>query len=463
MGELPRIVELLPEGMSVNNGYDSSVFIARSIENVFRTIGEAIVLVVLVIFVFLRSLRATLVPLVTIPVSLIGVFTVMLLFGFSINTLTLLALVLAVGLVVDDAIVMLENIARYVEKGEDPFTAAIKGAKEITFAIIAMTITLAAVYAPIAFQTGRTGRLFIEFALTLAGAVIVSGFVALTLSPMMCSLLLRHQPNHGAVYRAGERVIEGMNALYRRSLTATLTMRAAVGVAYLVLAAFIVVLVMGLPRELSPSEDRGSIIGIGVAPEGSTKEFTDTYARRMEAVYRTVPQMDAFFMVVGFPTVSNVISFIRLKDWDQRKAPGDKQQAIVGAIAPRLFGGIPGILAFAVNPPSLGQSPIDKPVNFVLQTSAPYAELQRAVDQMLAAARQNPRLQNLDTDLKLNKPELKVSVDRDKAAGLGIEVETIGRTLETMLGGRQVTRFKRGKQYDVVVQVADVDRRTRAT
>jgi len=459
MAELPRILTGLPEGMTVQNGYDSSIFIARSIDNVFRTIIEAIVLVILVIFVFLRSLRATLVPLVTIPVSLIGVFSVMLIFGFSINTLTLLALVLAVGLVVDDAIVMLENIARYVEQGENSFTAAIKGAKEITFAIVAMTITLAAVYAPIAFQTGRTGRLFIEFALTLAGAVIVSGFVALTLSPMMCSLLLKHQPQHNIAYRASERLLEGMNNLYRRTLTGVLRTRAAVVIAYLIFAGFIVVLVMGIPRELSPIEDRGSIIGIGIAPEGSTKEFTDTYARRMEAVYRTVPQMDAFFMVVGFPTVSNVISFIRLKDWDQRKAPGDKQQAVVGSMAPRMFGGIPGILAFPVNPPSLGASPIDKPVNFVLQTSAPYAELQRAVDQLLAAARQNPRLLNLDTDLKLNKPELKVSVDREKAANLGIEIETIGRTLETMLGGRQVTRFKQnGKQYDVVVKLADSDR-----
>jgi multidrug efflux pump len=457
--ELPRIIELLPPGMTVRNGYDSSIFIARSIENVFRTIGEAILLVVLVIFVFLRSLRATLIPLVTIPVSLVGVFTVMLVLGFSINTLTLLALVLAVGLVVDDAIVMLENISRYVEQGEAPFAAAIKGAREITFAIVAMTITLAAVYAPIAFQTGRTGRLFIEFALTLAGAVIVSGFVALTLSPMMCSLLLRHRPEHGVLFRLGERLLEALNRLYRRALTATLAMRAAVAVAYLVLAGFVVVLATGLPRELSPTEDRGSIIGIGVAPEGSTKEFTDAYARRMEAVYRTVPQMEAFFMVVGFPTVSNVISFVRLKDWDRRGAPADRQQAVVGAMTPRLFGGIPGILAFAVNPPSLGQSPIERPINFVLQTSAPYAELQRAVDQMLAAARRNPGLLNLDTDLKLNKPELKVSVDREKAANLGIEVDTIGRTLETMLGGRQVTRFKQnGKQYDVVVQLAEADR-----
>ena len=457
--ELPRILTGLPEGMSVQNGYDSSIFIARSIDNVFRTIAEAIVLVILVIFVFLRSLRATLVPLVTIPVSLIGVFSVMLLFGFSINTLTLLALVLAVGLVVDDAIVMLENISRYVEQGEDPFRAAIKGSREIAFAIVAMTITLAAVYAPVAFQTGRTGRLFAEFALTLAGAVIVSGFVALTLSPMMSSLLLKHDPRPGPLHRWGEAATDALTRAYRSALDFSLTVRPAVVVMMLCVAGFAALLFKTIPSELSPTEDRGTIVGIGIAPEGSTKEFTDTYARRMEAVYRATPDVEKFFMVVGFPTVANVVSFVRLADWDQRRAPERKQQAVVAAMGPKLFGGIPGILAFPVNPPSLGQSPIDKPVQFVIQTSQPYAELQKANDQLLAAARRNPRLLNLDSDLKLNKPELRVRVDREKAANLGVEIETIGRTLETMLGGRQVTRFKQnGKQYDVIVKIGDADR-----
>jgi multidrug efflux pump len=206
--ELPKIAATLPEGVSMEIGYDSSIFIAASIDNVFHAVAEAVGLVVLVIFFFLRSFRATLVPLVTIPVSLVGAFTLMWAFGFSINTLTLLAMVLAVGLVVDDAIVMLENISRHVEAGMKPREAALKGSREIAFAIVAMTITLAAVYAPIAFQTGRTGRLFIEFALTLAGAVLVSGFVALTLSPMMCSLLLRHGERHGVVYRAIEGFLE---------------------------------------------------------------------------------------------------------------------------------------------------------------------------------------------------------------------------------------------------------------
>ncbi len=452
---LPNIIEGLPEGMSVDVGYDSSIFIDRSITNVFRTIGEAIVLVVLVIFVFLRSLRAVLIPLVTIPVSLVGAFALMLLFGFSINTLTLLALVLAIGLVVDDAIVMLENISRYVEQGMRPIQAAFKGSREIAFAVVAMTITLAAVYAPVGFQTGRTGRLFGEFALTLAGAVLVSGFVALTLSPMMSSLLLRHHPRHGLVYRLIESGLDGLIRGYRRLLTFTLTIRAAVITGMVLVAGAGWMLFKALPSELAPVEDRGTIVGIAIAPEGSTIDFTDKYARRMEQIYSSHPLIEKFFMVVGFPVVNQAISFVRLWDWDQRSV---KQQQVVGELGPQLFS-IPGMLAFPVNPPSLGQSPIEKPVQFVLQTSAPYAELQRAVDRLLAAARENPGLLNLDVDLKLNKPELKVSVDREKAADLGLDVETIGRTLETMLGGRQVTRFKQhGKQYDVIVQVADVDR-----
>ncbi|BBK38563.1 acriflavin resistance protein [Allostella sp. ATCC 35155] len=453
---LPQITASAPPGMTITNAYDTSIFIARSIDNVFYTIGEAIVLVVLVIFVFLRSVRATLVPLVTIPVSLIGAFSLMLLFGFSINTLTLLAMVLAVGLVVDDAIVMLENISRYVEQGVPPFEAALRGSREIAFAIVAMTITLAAVYAPIAFQTGRTGRLFIEFALTLAGAVIVSGFVALTLSPMMCRLMLRHQEHHNWAYRATERGLEALNAGYRRVLRFTLGMRAAIVLLMLLVAGFAAVIFRTLPSELSPVEDRGTIVAIGIAPEGSTLGFTESYARRMEAIWQSVPQVEKYFLVVGFPVVTQAISFVRLVDWEDRTV---KTQQVVPQLMPKLFAGIPGILAFATMPPSLGQSAIEKPVQFVLQTSSPYSELQAAVDRMMAAARKNPGLAGLDVDLKLNKPELRVTVDREKASSLGIAVDTIGRTLETMLGGRQVTRFKQnGKQYDVVVQVADVER-----
>ncbi|GLR81899.1 efflux RND transporter permease subunit (plasmid) [Azospirillum oryzae] len=453
---LPKIRAAVPEGMGVDVGYDSSVFIAKSIDAVFHTIFEAIILVVLVIFFFLRSLRATLVPLVTIPVSLIGGFALMYAFGFSINTLTLLSMVLAIGLVVDDAIVMLENIFRYVEEGMNPFQAALKGSREIGFAVIAMTITLAAVYAPIGFMTGRTGRLFTEFALTLAGAVIVSGFVALTLSPMMCSKLLKHETKHGLLYRAIERLLEGMTNGYRRLLRLSLRVRPLVLLIGLGVAAASYVLFTGLKSELAPVEDRGTIVGIAIAPEGSTLDYTMGYAQRMEALFRQIPVLEKFFVVVGFPVVNQGIAFVRLIDWDERDV---KQQAITAQLFPKMFG-IPGILGFVTNPPSLGQSPIDKPVNFVIQTSLPFEELQTMVNAMMAEARNFPGLTNLDTDLKLNKPELRVSLDRDKSADLGVDVDTVGRTLETLLGGRQVTRFKKdGKQYDVIVQVANVDRR----
>jgi multidrug efflux pump len=455
---LPRIQETLPDGVKMDVGYDSSVFIAASIDNVFRAILEAVVLVVLVIFVFLRSLRATLIPIVTIPVSLIGAFIFMWAFGFSVNTLTLLALVLAVGLVVDDSIVMLENISRHVEQGMRAYQAAMKGAREIAFAIVAMTITLAAVYAPIAFQTGRTGRLFIEFALTLAGAVLVSGCVALSLSPMMCSLLLKHSERHNIVYRVIERGLIGLTAGYRRVLRLALSVRPAIVLAGLLVAGGAYVLFNQLPSELSPTEDRGTILAIGNAPEGSTIDYTNRFARRIEAAMLEQPLVERVFVVIGFGNdVSRVISFARMVNWNQRTT---KQQEVTASLGAKLFG-IPGLLAFATNPPSLGQNPTEKPVQFVLQTSQPYDFLQTGVEQLMAAARQNPQLVNLDSDLKLNKPQLNVKIDREKAALMGIDVQTVGRTVETMLGGRQVTRFKReGKQYEVVVRVKAADRST---
>ena len=453
---LPKIREAVPDGMVVDIGYDSSIFIAKSIDAVFHTIVEAIVLVVLVIFFFLRSLRATLVPLVTIPVSLIGTFTLMYIFGFSINTLTLLAMVLAIGLVVDDAIVMLENIHRHIEEGMSPFRAALTGSREIGFAVIAMTITLAAVYAPIGFMTGRTGRLFTEFALALAGAVIVSGFVALTLSPMMCSKLLKHEQKHGIVFRLIEGFLNGLTNGYRRVLRGSLRVRPLIILIGIGVAASSYVLLKGIKSELAPVEDRGTIVSIAIAPEGSTLDFTSRYTQMMEREFAQVPVIEKFFMVVGSPVVNQALSFTRLRDWDDRDI---KQQQVVAQLAPKLAQ-IPGVLAFPQNPPSLGQRATDKPVNFVIQTSLPYAELQKMVNAMLAEGRKNPGLVNLDTDLKLNKPELRISVDRDKAADLGVDIDTVGRSLETLLGGRQVTRFKReGKQYDVVVQVANLDRR----
>jgi len=453
--ELPGLISQLPAGMRADISYDSSIFIDRSIQSVFKTIGEAILLVLAIIFFFLRNLRATLIPLVTIPVSLVGSFAIMFMLGFTINTLTLLALVLAIGLVVDDAIVVLENIFRHIEDGMPRREAALKGASEIGFAVVAMTLTLAAVYAPVAFMTGRTGKLFIEFALTLAGAVLVSGFVALTLSPMMCSVLLRHEEKHGKAFLLIESFLNWLNEGYRRVLSASLNKRWLIMAGFAVVAVSCVFLLKALKSELAPVEDRGIILGVFTGPDGATLDYTEKYGRQIEGIYSQVKEIERFFVVAGNPIVSQGISFVGLTDWSERSR---RSPDIAKELFPK-FAGIPGVLAFPVTPPSLGQSPRERPINFVIATSASYEELQQVTSQFLAQLSKNPGLTNVDTDLKLNKPELSVVVKRDKAADLGVPVDTIGRTLETMLGGRQVTRFKRdGEQYDVIVQVADLDR-----
>ncbi len=453
--ELPKIKELLPEGMRVDVAYDSSIFIQASIDSVYRAIGEAVLLVVLVVFLFLRSARATLIPIVTIPASLMGGFAIMYALGFSVNTLTLLAMVLAIGLVVDDAIVVLENIYRHIENGMKPIAAAFLGIKEIGTAVIGMTLTLAAVYAPIGFMAGTTGRLFTEFAWALAGSVIVSGFVALTLSPMMCSRLLKHQEKHGFFYNLIERLLDGLTRGYSATLRGVLRFRPVVilvGIAVAVSSYFIFTTIK---PELSPTEDRGTIISFFLGSEGSTINYMERYAKQIEGALAKVPEAEGYFVVSGRPTLSQGIAFTRLAPWGERER---KQQQIVEALGSEL-GKLPGVRAFATNPPSLGQNASSKPVWINLQASVPPAELNRMVEAVMAEAEKSPALANLDTRLKLNVPEIKVTVNREKAADVGAQVETIGRTLETMLGGRQVTRFKQnGKQYDVIIQVADVER-----
>jgi multidrug efflux pump len=454
---LPQIQATLPEGMKIEVAFDSTIFIEKSIQEVYKTVGEAVLLVVAVIFLFLRSWRATLIPLVTIPVSLIGAFGIMFAFGFTINTLTLLAMVLAIGLVVDDAIVMLENIYRHVEEGMPPFEAALLGSKEIGFAIVAMTLTLVAVYVPLAFQTGRTGKLFVEFALTLAGAVLVSGFTALTLSPMMASKLLRRETTHGRFYLFGERMLVALDQGYRGLLSRALHMRAAVLALGLVLFAGAGALWWSLPSELAPPEDQGFIIGFGIAPEGSTVAYTDKYARQMEASMAQVPEFKQGFQIVGFPSVTTTIGFMMLQDWEDRDVSTADVQ---GQLFPA-FGNIAGLMAFPTLPPPLGQEGFGPPVNFVVQGTGSWEELEATAQALMAKMRENPQLTNPDSDLKLDKPQLRLVLDRDKVAAVGTDVNTVGRTLETLLGGRNVTRFKRGsEQYDVIVQVENDDRRT---
>ncbi len=465
---IPLLKADLPPDIGIDIANDNSLFIDRSIKSVYSTIIEAVVLVALVIFVFLRTFRASIIPIITIPVSLVGSFALMALAGFSINTLTLLALVLAIGLVVDDAIVMLENIYRHIEEGLDPFSAAIKGAREIGFAIVAMTLTLVAVYAPLAFTPGRTGRLFVEFALALAGAVVVSGFVALTLSPMMCSLLLKHNPKPNWFDRSMERWLTALSDAYGRLLRWIVTARwdstgsGRGGVrGALFQARWIVLGVMALSgaalalvfptmrQELSPLEDRGTILASVTAPDGATLDYTNRYALELEKIGNTYPEFDRVFANIGNPTVAQGSVIYRTVDWEKRDRT---TLALTKELQPKVAG-LPGVNAFLITPPSLGQGFRSRPLTYVIQTSDSYENLSKVVAAFMAEIAQNPGIVSPDVDLRLNKPELRIEVNRERAADLGVSVEVVAKAIETMLGGRTVTRYKRdAEQYDVIVQ-----------
>ena len=459
---LPQLISGLPEGMSMKVAFDTSQFISAAIDSVYKVLIEALILVVLVIFVFLRSVRATLIPIVTIPISLIGSFFFLYILGFSINVLTLLGIVLSVGLVVDDAIVMLENIHRHIEAGMNRFEAAMKGAKEIGFAVVAMTITLVAVFTPLVFVTGRVGQLFVEFALTVVSAVLVSGFVALTLTPMMCSILLKKHENHGSIYKTSELIFEKINNGYLAVLRLFLKGWFVVVGVFVVAIIAMLSLFAQLKQELSPVEDRGFFMAFAIAPEGATMQYTDRYMKQVAGILGSdVPEIETLFEVVApgleRPNPVNfAIGFAILEHWDTRKR---SQLEISKQITPKLFGGIPGVISFAINPLSLGQSFTAKEIEYVIYGNS-YEELQGHVNTVMAKLRDYPGITGLDTDLKLNKPQLRVNVDREKAASMGISMATIGTTVETLLGGRDVTRYKReGKQYDVVLQMEDAKRR----
>ncbi len=464
---VPRIKENLPPGVNIEVANDSSVFIEKSIDAVFHTIFEAAALVSLVIFVFLRTLRASIIPLITIPVSLVGTFALMALFGFSINSLTLLALVLAIGLVVDDSIVVLENIYRYIEEGMEPFAAAIKGVREIGFAVVAMTLTLVAVFAPLAFTPGRTGRLFAEFALALAGSVMVSGVVALSLSPMMCSKLLKHNPNPSFFDRGMGSLLEALTAGYGRVLRWTLTGWRVGGISFsrrwlvvgvMFLAAYgSYQLFINAKSELAPMEDRGVILVIINGPDGATLDYTSKYVNMLEKIGRKYSEFDKFFAVVGNPTVAQGAVFLGALPWDQRKRSTlDMAREMMPAM-----GGMSGVMAFPITPPSLGQAFRERPFNFVVLTNDTYENLAKVTKTIQEEVAKNPGIVSMDVDLRLNKPEISLEVDRERAADLGIPVETIARAVETAMGGRSVTQYKReGEQYDVVVQTEAKNRYT---
>jgi multidrug efflux pump len=352
---------------------------------------------------------------------------------------------------------MLENIFRHIEEGLSPFQAALKGVREIGFAVVAMTLTLAAVFAPLAFTPGRTGRLFIEFALTLAGAVIVSGFVALTLTPMLCSKLLRHNPSPGRFDRGMETLLTRLTAGYTLALRWTLSHRWVVLVVMAAAGAGSAWLFNHAKSELAPVEDRGVVLASVNAPDGATLDYTARYLQAIERVGMGFPEFDRVFVVAGNPTVSQGIAFMRTVDWEERQR-GTPQLA--RELLPH-FQGLPGVTAFPVTPPSLGQGFRERPVNFVIVTSDSYDKLAQVAQQFLAEMARNPGLVQPDSDLRLNKPELFMEVDRDRAADAGVSVDQVARAVESLLGGRNVTRYKRdAEQYDVIVQTQASGRST---
>jgi multidrug efflux pump len=463
VAEVDRLQGQLPGDLRIVQGYDASQYIEEAINEVYKTLGIAMLLVVGVIYLFLGSVRAMIVPAVTIPVSLTAAFIVLWVMGFSVNLLTLLALVLAIGLVVDDAIVVLENVYRRVEKGEAPLLAAYKGARQVGFAVVATTMVLVAVFVPIAFMEGNIGRLFSEFALALAGAVIFSSLVALTLVPMLASKLLKPETGRVGLARWVDAAFNWAADQYSSSLDVLLRHR------WVVLVALAAVLVGSwqlyrlVPQEYAPQEDRSSFFVLINAPEGASFEYTQRYVQEVEEDLMPLLESDeAIRVLTSTPrfgsgaSVDNGLAIVSLVPVGQReRSTSDITREMFGK-----FSQLPGVRAFPIQPAGLGQRGFSTELQFVIGGDT-YEQLADWRDRILDRASENENLLNLDSDYKEVKPQLLLQVDRDRAADLGVSVAAIGRTLETLLGSRRVTTFlDRGEEYDVILQATDVDRDT---
>ncbi len=449
---LPEIRAQLPTGLNVHVPYDSSVFIEDSIEEVFRTLAEAVLIVLLVIFLSLGSFRAALIPGVAVPLSLIGGAFLMLLMGFSINLLTLLAMVLAIGLVVDDAIVVVENIHRHIEQGESRFQAALTGARELGLPIIAMTTTLIAVYAPIGFMGGLVGTLFTEFAFALAGAVLISGVVALTLSPMLSSKALKANAQPGPFERGVERFFRALAARYQRVLGRSLDyvpVTIVFGAVVLVSIYFMFVTSQG---ELAPTEDQSILFFQGTAPQTATIDYTEAYTRQIVDAFETVPEYhESFFLLGRGGDPSTVFGGFKMPPPSQRERSQMEVQPEVQQKLDRVAG-----LQIAVFPrPSLPGSGGGLPVQFVVTTDADYASLDSVADQLIGRAMGSRMFAFLKKSIELTRPKTTVVIDRDLAADLGITMQDIGSDLAAALGSNYVNRFSlEGRSYKVIPQVA---------
>ena len=445
----PDIERNLPPSMKMKVAYDSTKFITSSIHEVEKTLIEAVAIVIIVIFLFLASLRSVIIPVVTIPLSLIGVCALMMAAGFSFNLLTLLAMVLAIGLVVDDAIVVVENIHRHLEEGKTPVQASLQGAREIVGPVISMTITLAAVYAPIGFLGGLTGALFREFAFTLAGSVIVSGVIALTLSPMMCSVLLKHGSQGGFAARV-DKIFTSVTHWYGRKLDRSLDYRPITALFAVTILGLVGFLYMHTSKELAPEEDQGIVFAVIKGPKYANLDYMDFYGEKLDKAFASFPETDLRFMINGTAGINNGIAGMLLKPWDERKRSAMDLKPLVQADISK----VEGVNAFAFNRPPLPGGPGGLPVQVVLYTTAGFQAVYDEMKKLKDAARKSGLFIVTDSDLDYNQPVVRVTIDRTKANDLGVNMQQIGATLATLLGGNYVNRFNlQGRSYQVIPQV----------
>ena len=447
---LPDLGKNKPSSIEMNVLYDSTIAIEESISEVIKTIAEAGLIVLVVMILFLGSWRAVVIPIVTIPLSLIGVLVVMQLFGFTINLMTLLAMVLAIGLVVDDAIVVVENVDRHIKAGEPPFRAAIIGTREIAVPVISMTITLAAVYAPIALMGGITGSLFTEFALTLAGAVFVSGIIALTLSPMMCSIMLKsnHQPNR--FEKAVDNVLTGITNSYARTLDKIMLRRPAVILFALLVFASLPFLFKFIPSELAPSEDKGALMMMSKAPANANLDYIENSMKVVTGKISEQDSVQSSLAMSGIPNANQAFGIAIMKPWSQRDI--DPKQLSTNLAGD--FNSIASVATTAFQMPELPGSSGGLPIQFVITTSNPFESLVEIASDVLAATQANPNFVYSELDLAFDSATMNISIDRDKAGAYGVTMQDIGVTLGTLLSDGYLNRIDLdGRSYEVIAQV----------
>lgn len=442
----PAIKQQFPPSLSGGIVYDATEYIRAAIIDVTKTIIEAALIVVVVIFLFLGSIRSVLVPIITIPLSLIGVFTPMLFLGYSINLLTLLALVLAIGLVVDDAIVVLENIHRHIEEGKNPFDAAIIGAREIATPIVAMTITLAAVYAPIGFMEGLTGTLFKEFAFTLASAVIISGIIALTLSPMMCSKILLPENSSNTFVKRLDNFFLTLKSRYQYILHNLIDTRAIMLVFSAAVLLVLPYLYTHTAKETAPEEDQGFFFVISSSPQYATLNYIEAFTQPFAKIYKSFPETEHFFIINGKPAQSGIV----LKAWNKRS----KTQFSMKTTLQNKLDEVTGLESYALIPPALPGGGTGTPVQFVVKTTGDFQSLLDVSNKLVERAKKSGLFIYLDNTLKFNQPEIELKINRSKASDLGLDMEDIGKSLSSSLSGGYVNFFEiQNRSYKVIPQL----------